>query len=51
MIDGRTLDATRELTYGRKPNGIAIDPLTGNVVVADGSDGNVSVYSDAARPE
>jgi YVTN family beta-propeller protein len=46
VIDGRTRNAGQITTYGRKPNGIAIDPLAGTIVVANGFNANVSVYAD-----
>jgi len=45
-IDDRTLGADRVTTNGSEPNGIAIDPSAGSIVVADGANANVSVYSD-----
>ena len=46
VIDGRTLAAGQVTTHGREPNGIAIDPAVGSIVVANGFNANVSVYSD-----
>jgi DNA-binding beta-propeller fold protein YncE len=46
VIDGRTLDAAQVMTRGLKPNGIAIDPANGTIVVANGFNANVSVYTD-----
>jgi DNA-binding beta-propeller fold protein YncE len=46
VIDGRTLDAGQVITHGLKPNGIAIDPANGTIVVANGFNANVSVYTD-----
>ena len=46
VIDGHTLNAGQMLTHGRKPNGIAIDPSSGTIVIANGYNANVSVYSD-----
>jgi DNA-binding beta-propeller fold protein YncE len=45
VIDGRTLKAGHLITHGRKPNGIAID-RSGTIVVANGFNANVSVYTD-----
>jgi DNA-binding beta-propeller fold protein YncE len=46
VIDGHTLDADHVITHGSKPNGIAIDPSSRNLVIANGFNANVSVYSD-----
>ena len=46
VVDGRTLDANHVGVHGSKPNGIAIDPASRNIVVANGFNANVSVYSD-----
>ncbi len=46
VIDGRTLNAGQMLTHGSKPNGIAIG--SSGIVVANGLDANVSVFSDDA---
>ncbi|MDQ1509359.1 MAG: trimeric autotransporter adhesin, partial [Actinomycetota bacterium] len=46
VIDGRTLAAGQVITYGLEPNGIAIDPSGGSIVVANGFNANVSVYAD-----
>ena len=46
VIDGRTLNAGRVITPGLKPSGVAIDPSNGTIVVANGFNANLSVYSD-----
>jgi YVTN family beta-propeller protein len=46
VVDGRTLDANHVAAHGSKPNGIAIDPASRNLVVANGFNANVSVYPD-----